>query len=79
MLRIVYGANYNPNIAAIEQSAHLRAWGEQVLIALVFNVIEKKLCLLMELWLAEIGKTGFASRLGSVLRNAQPRRLPRRR
>ncbi len=71
VLRIVYGANYNPNIAAIERSAHLRAWGEQVLIALVFNVIEKKLCLLMELWLAEIGKTGFASRLAMVLKNAR--------
>lgn len=71
VLRIVYGANYNSNMAAIEQSAHLRAWGEQVLIALVFNVIEKKLCLLMELWLAEIGKTGFASRLATVLKNAR--------
>lgn len=73
VLRIVYGDNYNDNIAEIHASAHLRAWGEQVLIALVLKLIADKLNRLMELYLAAIGKPQIADTLRAplvTLRNA---------
>jgi hypothetical protein len=47
MLKTVYADAYNDNIADIEGSAHLRAWGEQVLLALVLKLIADKLTELM--------------------------------
>ena len=47
MLKTVYADAYNDNIAGIEGSAHLRAWGEQVLVALVLKLIADKLIELM--------------------------------
>lgn len=47
MLKTVYADAYNDNIADIEDSAHLRAWGEQVLLALVLKLIAEKLSVLM--------------------------------
>lgn len=42
MLQTVYTGSYNNAIADIEASAHLTAWGEQVLLALVFKIISDK-------------------------------------
>lgn len=42
MLQTVYAGSFNNAIADIEASAHLIAWGEQVLLALVFKVIADK-------------------------------------
>ena len=43
MLQTVYAGSYNGAIAEIEGSALLQAWGEQVLLALVFKIICAKL------------------------------------
>jgi hypothetical protein len=43
MLQTVYSGSYNGAIAEIEGSALLQAWGEQVLLALVFKIISAKL------------------------------------
>lgn len=64
VLKLVYGEGYNTDTAQIVQSAHMRAWAEQVLIALAFQVIEKKLTLLMEAALNAAGKGGL---LGDML------------
>lgn len=48
VLKVVYGSHYNDHMAAIEAASHLRAWAEQVLIALVFGVLERKLAWLMQ-------------------------------
>ncbi len=58
MLRAVYGAGYNANINDIETSAHLRAWGEQVLLALVLKILTHKLCVLAT---ARLASTGLAA------------------
>lgn len=63
VLRIVYGDAYNDNIEAIHSGSHIRAWAEQVLIALVLRVIADKLRKLMEMWLAATGKTLIAGDL----------------
>jgi hypothetical protein len=47
ILKTVYADAYNDNIADIEGSAHLRAWGEQVLLALVLKLLADKLAVLM--------------------------------
>lgn len=49
MLQTVYAANYNNAIADIESSALLEAWGEQVLIALVFKVLGAKFTAMIDL------------------------------
>lgn len=56
VLKICYGDAYNDNIEDIEKATHLRAWGEQVLIALSLNVVTEKLRLLMRLSLEQVGK-----------------------
>ena len=56
VLKIVYGDAYNENVDAIHASTHLRAWGEQVLIALVLKLIVDKLKKLMELALNQADK-----------------------
>jgi len=56
VLKIVYGDHYNDHMAAIESASHLRAWAEQVLIALVFGVLERKLALLMRERLQAVGR-----------------------
>ncbi|NKF31859.1 hypothetical protein HER21_36090, partial [Pseudomonas sp. BGM005] len=58
VLKIVYGEAYNNDMDAIELSAHLRAWAEQVLIALVFKLLETKLSVLMALGLSDMGRAG---------------------
>ncbi|MDB5620426.1 SIR2 family protein [Tardiphaga sp.] len=63
MLRAVYGAGYNVNINAIETSAHLRAWGEQALLALVLKILTHKLCVLAT---ARLEATGLAADAGAV-------------
>jgi hypothetical protein len=49
ILKTVYADAYNDNIPDIEGSAHLKAWGEQVLLALVLKLIADKLVVLMRL------------------------------
>lgn len=51
VLKVVYRDAYNDNIAAIEASALLRSWGEQVLIALVIKLINDKLAELLKICL----------------------------
>lgn len=53
MLKTVYADAYNDHIADIEGSAHLRAWGEQVLLALVLKLITDKLTVLMRFSLVD--------------------------
>lgn len=48
MLQTVYAGSYNNAIDEIEQSALLVAWGEQVLLALVFKVLADKFAALIE-------------------------------
>lgn len=47
ILKIVYREDYDGNEAAIEESALIRAYGAQLLIALVLQVAEAKLCALL--------------------------------
>lgn len=47
MLKTVYAGSYNDHIADIERSAHLRAWAEQVLLALALKLIGDKLAVLV--------------------------------
>src|SRR5690606_22029510 len=47
VLKIVYGDSYNDNMEAIVAASHLRAWAEQVLIALALDVVARKLVVLM--------------------------------
>lgn len=63
VLRVVYGDAYNDNIEAIESGSHIRAWAEQVLIALVLRVVADKLTKLMGIWLAAAGKAPIAGDL----------------
>ena len=63
VLRVVYGDDYNANIDDIHNGSHIRAWGEQVLIALVLRVIADKLTRLMEMSLGAAGKVAIAGDL----------------
>ena len=63
VLRVVYGDAYNDNIEAIHSGSHIRAWAEQVLIALVLRVVADKLAKLMGMWLAATGKAVIAGGL----------------
>ena len=67
VLKIVYGEAYNANVDAIHASAHLRAWGEQVLLALVLKLVADKLTRLLELALVEAGKASMTSEFGVLL------------
>jgi hypothetical protein len=49
MLQTVYSGSYNNAIAEIEGSALLVAWGEQVLLALVFKVLADKFAALIDI------------------------------
>jgi hypothetical protein len=53
MLQTVYAGSYNDAIEEIEQSALIVAWGEQVLLALVFKVLADKFAALIGAALAQ--------------------------
>lgn len=67
VLRIVYDDAYNDHAADIRRGAHLRAWAEQVLIALVLKLLADKLARLMALSLAADGKAGMTDDLTILL------------
>jgi len=67
VLRIVYGDAYNDHMNDIHRSSHMRAWGEQVLVALVLKMVADKLIRLMELALAADGKAALAANFTSSL------------
>ena len=67
MLKIVYGASYNANIAAIKASALIKAWPEQVLPALALRVVTDKLNLLMVQRLSAGAPAGLAGELTKAL------------
>lgn len=67
VLKIVYGDSYNDNMEAIVAASHLRAWAEQVLIALALDVVGRKLVALMRKRLHEAGREGSAARLTASL------------
>ena len=67
MLKTVYAGSYNDHIAQIHQSAHIRAWGEQVLIALVFKLLTDKLIALMAVRLATTPLAGALTDLSAAL------------
>jgi hypothetical protein len=68
VLRLAYGDAYNDNTDAIHNATLLRAWGEQVLIALVLKLIADKLARLMELGLDILGKGPIAGALEPSLK-----------
>jgi hypothetical protein len=63
VLRLAYGDAYNKNPATVHEGTLLRAWGEQVLIALVLKLLADKLARLMELGLNDLGKGPIAGAL----------------
>ena len=67
VLKIVYGDAYNDNVNAIHASAHLRAWGEQVMVALVLKLIADKLKKLMELALNEVDRAPMIPEFTALL------------
>ena len=67
VLRIAYGPTYNADPATLHNATLLRAWGEQVLIALVLKLLADKLTCLMELSLAAHGKAAIATTLAPLL------------
>ncbi len=67
VLKIVYGEDYNGNVDEIHAATHLRAWGEQVLLALVLKLIADKLTRLMELALKDANKASMMPELGGLL------------
>lgn len=67
VLRIVYGDAYNSHVADIHIGTHLRAWAEQVLIALVLKVIADKLARLMDISLSAVDKILMAGELRTLL------------
>jgi hypothetical protein len=69
VLRIAYGPTYNADPVTLHDVTLLRAWGEQVLIALVLKVLAEKLARLMELSLAADGKAAIATALVPLLGN----------
>ncbi len=54
VLKIVYGAVYDTAADDIEAASHMRAWAEQVLLALVLKVLAEKLCQLMQALLVSL-------------------------
>lgn len=68
VLKIVYGDAYNDNVDAIHAGTHLRAWGEQVLLALVLKLIADKLEKLMGLSLTDVGKAHMTAELAALLK-----------
>lgn len=68
VLKIVYGDAYNDNIDEIHAGTHLRAWGEQVLLAMVLKLISDKLEKLMRLSLTDAGKAHMTSELTVLLK-----------
>lgn len=68
VLKLVYGESYDANAAEISASSHLRAWPEQVLIALLLQVIFDKLDHLMSAWLNGLGKEGLSTELSASLK-----------
>ncbi|WP_374470240.1 SIR2 family protein [Phenylobacterium sp.] len=67
VLKIVYGDAYNAHIDEIEAGAHLRAWAEQVLVALTLKVLADKLIVLLGLSLHAAGKEVLGAELASRL------------
>lgn len=67
VLKIVYGDAYNALMDEIEAGAHLRAWAEQVLVALVLKVLADKLIVLLGLSLQAAGKATLGAELGASL------------
>ena len=67
VLKIVYGEDYNGNVDDIHAATHLRAWGEQVLLALVLKLIADKLTRLMELALDDAHKASMIPEFGGLL------------
>lgn len=67
VLKVVYGASYNANTAAIHAATHLRSWAEQVLIALVLKLTTDKLVQFMRLSLASLGKGAYAPALSVLI------------
>ncbi len=68
VLRLVYGESYNNDPAALHDATLLRAWGEQVLIALVLKLLCDKLTRLMELGLTASGQLPVAAALAPALK-----------
>jgi SIR2-like protein len=68
VLRLAYGDAYNDNPNAIHEATLLRAWGEQVLIALVLKLLVDKLRRLMEVSLRALGKAPIAVALEPLLK-----------
>lgn len=68
VLRLVYGDAYNNAPAALHDATLLRAWGEQVLIALVLKLLCDKLTRLMELGLGASGRGPIAGALAPALK-----------
>lgn len=67
VLRLAYGDAYNNAPAAVHEATLLRAWGENVLIALVLKLLTDKLARLMRLTLATFGKEPVANVLDPLL------------
>ena len=67
ILKIVYGDAYSENVDAIHASTHLRAWGEQALLALVLKLIADKLHKLMELALNEARRASLTTEFATLL------------
>ena len=67
VLKIVCGDDYNDNIDAIHASTHLRAWGEQALLALVLKLVANKLKKLMEIALNEANKASMTNEFAALL------------
>lgn len=60
LLRLAYGDAYDADPAALHDGTLLRAWGEQVLIALVLKLLTDKLLRLVEGGLTQLGKPEIA-------------------
>jgi hypothetical protein len=67
VLRLTYGEAYNNDPPAVHGGTLLRAWGEQVLIALVLKLLADKLNRLMAIGLGGLGKADIASGLAPSL------------
>ena len=67
VLKIVYGEAYNHNFEEIHAGTHLRAWGEQVLLALVLKLIADKLIRLMECTLDDTNGASMTPEFRSLL------------
>jgi hypothetical protein len=67
ILKTVYADAYNDNIGDIEGSAHLKARGEQVLLAMVLKLIADKLTALMRFAVADKPIAGEANGLATSI------------